>query len=115
NIMIRHTRKETDLTKTKRQIKTIWVTFKPEELTTYSYLENTLKEMNLPTFTRLIYLRELCSSREALFLTLKKYIEDNENNQPLHSIMQQVEQLPQDRKSTRLNSSHVSTSYAVFS
>src|SRR5690625_3229540 len=34
NIMIRHTRKETDLTKTKRQIKTIWVTFKPEELTT---------------------------------------------------------------------------------
>ena len=102
NIMIRHTRKETDLTKTKRQIKTIWVTFKPEELTTYSYLENTLKEMNLPTFTRLIYLRELCSSREALFLTLKKYIEGNENNQPLHSIMQQVEQLPQHSKSLEL-------------
>src|SRR5699024_12342840 len=103
NIMIRHTRKETDLTKTKRQIKTIWVTFKPEELTTYSYLENTLKEMNLPTFTRLIYLRELCSSREALFLTLKKYIEGNENNQPLHSIMQRSEErrVGKEYKSTR--------------
>ncbi|HLR01337.1 MAG TPA: SNF2-related protein [Virgibacillus sp.] len=102
NIMIRHTRKETNLTTTKRQIKTMWVDFTSEESKTYEYLEKTLKEINLPTFTRLIYLRELCSSREALFLTLQKYLQSKDKSNHLYSIIQQVEQLPQHSKALKL-------------
>src|SRR5690606_40515352 len=49
-----------------------------------------------------------------LMVILRPELSDEERNAQLESIQQLVGSLKGDRKSTRLNSSHVKISYAVF-
>src|SRR5690554_1188210 len=67
-VMIRNTRKETALNDVKRNIHTTWLNFTNEELSVYQDIEQIAD--NLSTFSKITFLRELCSSREACFLSL---------------------------------------------
>lgn len=96
-VMIRHTRKQTALSDTKRNIKTIWIEFSKEEKETYELLSEASVTLSLPAFSRITFLRELCSSREALYLSLKK-----QNDQHYQPIINSLEQLPQHTKAIEL-------------
>jgi SNF2 family DNA or RNA helicase len=105
NVMIRNRREDTGIYWTKRKIETIWVDFKPEEQAVYDELENNL--LLKDAFTSITLKRELCSSREACYLSLKKMKEENEekygNSHPLLSqIMNKIEQLPHHSKAEKV-------------
>src|SRR5699024_1577361 len=61
-VMVRHTRNETDLNESKRNIETIWVDFSDEEQAFYQELDRVSFGAS---FTKITLLREICSSREA--------------------------------------------------
>lgn len=75
-VMVRNRREHTDIKWTKRIVKTIPITFSKEERELYDMITN-LKEQSIlrNNFTLLTLQREICSSREAAFMTLKNLIE----------------------------------------
>lgn len=95
NNLIRNTRENTRLNSFERNIQNLWVHFSKEEQTVYNQIQNTTKANN--SFTKTMFLRQLCSSREACYLSLKKYYE-KENCQQTKKIYKQIETLPQHRK-----------------
>ncbi len=72
-VMVRNRREETGIEWTKRIINTIPIHFSESERNFYEKLEKV--QGNLNHFTLLTLKRELCSSREAVFMTLKNTIE----------------------------------------
>lgn len=96
-VMIRHTRKETRLDETKRQIETIWIDFTPEEMEVYKKIEQSAGNWN--TFSKITLLREICSSREACYMSLKKMTETR-TEQPIE-ILSIIEQLPHHSKAEK--------------
>lgn len=72
-VMVRNRREETGIEWTKRIINTIPIHFSESERNFYENLEEV--QGNLNHFTLLTLKRELCSSREAVFMTLKNTIE----------------------------------------
>lgn len=98
-VMIRNTRKKTNLNQVKRKIETIWVDFTPEERAVYENLQNLFDQYN--PFTKFTYLREICSSREACYLSLIKLF-DKEGHRSMQSIINDIEQLPQHAKAKQL-------------
>ena len=68
-VMIRNTRKGTEIEQTKRHIQTIWIHFTPEEKEVYQNLEQS--DHMWKAFSKITLLREICSSREACYLSLK--------------------------------------------
>ncbi len=72
-VMVRNRREETGIEWTKRVINTIPIHFSESERNFYEKLE--LSHGNINHFTLLTLKRELCSSREAVFMTLKNTIE----------------------------------------
>ncbi|RLL48093.1 DEAD/DEAH box helicase [Oceanobacillus piezotolerans] len=99
-VMIRNTRKATALNQTKRNIETVWIEFSNEEMEVYKELEATTQ--NFSTFSKITYLRELCSSREACFLSLKKSIEEYGDNPIVQNIMEKIGRLPHHAKAKRV-------------
>ncbi|AIF43449.1 DEAD/DEAH box helicase [Virgibacillus sp. SK37] len=101
-VMVRNTRKETSLNNTKRNIETVWVQFSDEERGVYKELENS--KYSLPAFSKITYLREICSSREACFLSLNKLEEENNGDTTidLKHIIQKIEQLPHHTKAVKV-------------
>jgi len=95
-VMIRNTRNETKLSSAKRKIETIWNEFTEQELATYHALEDLLS--SFPAFARITYLREICSSREACYLSLQKH----SNTPGVQEALQQIEQLPHHPKAQKL-------------
>src|SRR5699024_12768089 len=57
-VMIRNTRKQSDLTPSKRHIETVWVDFTDEEQYVYDRLETSIE--GIAAFTKLTLLREIC-------------------------------------------------------
>ncbi len=72
-VMVRNRRAETGIKWTKRIVKTVPITFSPSERSFYNEIEQLGHDSN--HFTLLTLKREICSSREAVFMTLKKMIE----------------------------------------
>lgn len=99
-VMIRNTRKDTKLNDIKRHIDTIWLEFTEEEAEVYDAL-NTLDQASLPTLAKLTYLRELCSSREACYLSLQQLTKD-QDQQDMKDILSKIEQLPHHVKAQKV-------------
>src|SRR5699024_2768656 len=98
-VMVRNTRKDTNFSDTKRNIETVWITFSDEEKKVYTALENSVQAFT--SFSKITYLRELCSSREACYLSLKKWEEHTGENEHITEIISQIEQLPQHAKAEK--------------
>lgn len=99
NVMVRNRRKDTILDDVKRKITTVCLEFTEEEQAVYNQLANTLQ--HTATFAKLTYLKELCSSREACFLSLQKHPHDKKQDE-LKAIMKQIESLPHHTKAHKL-------------
>lgn len=99
-VMIRNTRKETVLDDVKRNIHTVWLDFTEEELSAYQDIEQIAD--NLSTFSKITFLRELCSSREACFLSLKKVADDKHMTSIIQPIINKIEQLPHHVKAQKV-------------
>ncbi|WP_010096964.1 DEAD/DEAH box helicase [Ornithinibacillus scapharcae] len=101
-VMVRNTRKDTKLDTTKRHIETIWVDFTPEEYEVYNELDKTFQPFS--SFSKITFLRELCSSREACYLSLKKFVNDEEHHgrEALQPIIDKIGQLPHHAKAQKV-------------
>lgn len=99
-VMIRNTRKDTQLNDIKRHIDTIWLEFTEEEKRVYDTIQ-ALDHEFLPTLAKLTYLREFCSSREACYMSLQQLIKDSELK-PIKQLMSEIEQLPHHVKAQQV-------------
>jgi SNF2 family DNA or RNA helicase len=101
-VMVRNTRKETSLDVAKRHIETVWVDFTPEEYEVYNNLDRSFQPF--ASFSKITFLRELCSSREACFLSLQKFINDenSQGREVLQPIVEQIGQLPHHAKALKV-------------
>lgn len=99
-VMIRNTRKDTALNDIKRNIETVWLDFNQEELDVYEEL-NQLTIDNMPTLSKLTYLRELCSSREACYLSLQNILKETEDSS-LQNLLNNIAQLPHHVKAKKV-------------
>lgn len=102
-VMIRNRRKETDVQWTNRKIETIWVDFTEKEYETYEALDSFFRHRTV--ISSLTYRRELCSSREACYLSLKKWSEKDEtksSDPQLLNLLNMIEQLPHHAKALKL-------------
>ena len=99
-VMIRNTRKETALNDVKRNIHTVWLHFTREELSAYQEIEQINDQLS--TFSKITFLRELCSSREACFISLQKIVNDNHKNKAIQPIISKIEQLPHHVKAKKV-------------
>lgn len=99
-IMIRHTRKETSLKDIKRNIHTVWLNFTAKELAVYQNIEKLPNDIS--TFSKITFLREMCSSREACFLSLKKLLHHEDIMQMIQPVIEDIEQLPHHIKAQKV-------------
>ncbi|WP_010530973.1 DEAD/DEAH box helicase [Lentibacillus jeotgali] len=99
-VMIRNTRQNIKFDAIKRNIETVWIDFTQEEMDVYSQLENTVEVF--PAFAKITLLRELCSSREACYLSLQKMITDEPREKLIKPITNEIEQLPQHVKAAKV-------------
>jgi SNF2 family DNA or RNA helicase len=98
-VMVRNTRKDTHFSDIKRNIETVWINFSNEEKKVYTALENSIQSFS--SFSKITYLRELCSSREACYLSLKKWVEQSGENNHITAITNQIELLPHHVKAEK--------------
>lgn len=98
-VMIRNTRENTNLKPSNRVIETILVDFTKEETEVYQQLNNMQRGQDI--FTKITLLREICSSREACFLSLQKLQEANTPDEEIHSIIQKINELPAHSKALK--------------
>lgn len=98
-VMIRNTRENTNLKPSNRIIETILVDFTKEETEVYQQLNNMQRGRDI--FTKITLLREICSSREACFLSLQKLQETNTPDEEIHSIIQKINELPAHSKALK--------------
>ncbi len=99
-VMIRNTRKETILNDVRRNIHTIWLHFTNEELSVYQNIEQITD--HLSAFSKITFLRELCSSREACFISLQKVVNDQHIKNTIQPIINKIEQLPHHVKAQKV-------------
>lgn len=98
-VMVRNVRKDTIHEDVQRNVETIWLEFTNEEKQVYNQIEQ--DAANLSPLARLTYLRELCSSREACFLSLEQT--DDEASVPWkEDIRAEIAKLPHHVKANRL-------------
>lgn len=83
NVMIRNRRQETDLDWPTRHVKNIFIPFSQAEKQIYEKITSAKKNDGLSehSLSLLTLQREICSSREALFFTLKKMIEQEKTSE----------------------------------
>lgn len=98
-VMVRNTRKNTEFDEAQRKIETIWVEFTEEEKNAYHKLESL--SHGFAAFSKITLLREICSSREACYLSLKKMASTLENGKEVTPIIEQIGQLPQHAKAQK--------------
>jgi SNF2 family DNA or RNA helicase len=99
-VMIRNTREETDLKPSNRIVENISVSFTPEEQEIYEKLNNSTSIHNM--FTKMMLLREICSSREACFLSLQKLQSEDNQSEEMNEIIAGIQELPQHSKAIKV-------------
>lgn len=100
HVMVRNTRSTTELSSVKRHIKTVWIPFSEEERTVYDQLDGLPSQ--LAGFTKITLQRELCSSREACYLSMKKMQERTPDLNEFGPLLNQIEQLQGHSKAQKL-------------
>lgn len=98
-VMIRNTRDNTSLNNTLRKIETVWIDFSPEELEVYLDIDRITQSFS--TFSKITFLREICSSREACYLSLKKTMNEESKEKYIQPLLSKIEQLPQHIKAQK--------------
>lgn len=98
-VMIRNTREQTDLQPSNRIIETVWIDFTEKEREVYRQLEN-LPSIN-DMFTKMTLLREICSSREACYLSLKNLQTTREANSEISKAMALIEGIVEHSKAKK--------------
>ncbi|MCF3941756.1 DEAD/DEAH box helicase [Oceanobacillus alkalisoli] len=98
-VMIRNTRENTNLKPSNRIIETVLVDFSNEESEVYEQLNNMQRGQDI--FTKITLLREICSSREACYLSLAKLQETNPQDAEIYSIIQKINALPAHSKAMK--------------
>ncbi len=98
-VMIRNTREQTDLQPSNRIIETVWIDFTEKEREVYRQLENlpSIDDM----FTKMTLLREICSSREACYLSLKNLQTTREANSEISKAMALIEGIAEHSKAKK--------------
>ncbi|PAE08763.1 ATP-dependent helicase [Terribacillus saccharophilus] len=100
-VMVRNRRGETGLQWTKRKVETIWIDFTEQERLVYENMQDSTSAA--ATFAKITLLRELCSSREAAYLSMKKMVEENpETGNAYLPVMKEIEKLPQHSKALKV-------------
>lgn len=99
NVMVRNRRKDTVLDNVERNIETVWLQFSEEEQSVYDKLTMLLEHS--PAFAKLTYLKELCSSREACYLSLQKNFSTS-HNEKINHVMDKIATLPHHTKAKKL-------------
>ncbi|WLR43909.1 SNF2-related protein [Bacillus carboniphilus] len=78
-VMIRNRRSDTGVKWTNRHVETTWITFSPSEVALYDAINSVRHEFKqTSTFSLITLQREACSSREAVYMTLKKMLDKKE-------------------------------------
>lgn len=93
-VMVRNRRKDTGIDWTKRKIETVMVDFTKEEREVYQLIHE-LKNVSddfQSAFSLITLQREMCSSKEAVFYTLKKALKKYEENQDLQEAITEIVQ-----------------------
>lgn len=100
-VMVRNRREETGLQWTKRKVETIWIDFTEQERQVYENMQDSTSAA--ATFAKITLLRELCSSREAAYLSMKKMVEENPDTGNTYlPVMKEIEKLPQHSKALKV-------------
>ncbi len=102
-VMVRNRREDTGIEWTKRKVETIWVEFSEEEQAVYDLIETIFQ--GVQAFSSVTYKREFCSSREACYLSLKKWLESSESmeiKEEIQQVMARIEQLPHHAKALKV-------------
>lgn len=98
-VMIRNTRGNIEFDSIKRHINTVWIDFSKTEKDVYEHLENITEQFS--TFAKITLLREICSSREACFLTLRKMATDEARVSIIQPLAEKIGQLPNHSKAEK--------------
>lgn len=109
-VMIRNRRGDTGIDWPKRIVETIPITFSQTEQNLYDAISNvkSLSPLGVPMFSLMTLQREACSSREAVYMTLKKMLERPEEENkvfPEHVIqhlMQVIDNVTQNSKAEKV-------------
>ncbi|GAB2573525.1 DEAD/DEAH box helicase [Gracilibacillus alcaliphilus] len=99
-VMVRNRRADTGVHWTERQIETIWVSLKEEEQHVYENLQRFFKSRK--SVSAMTYIREFCSSREACYLSLKKWLSERPDLMETTDLLTLIEQLPHHSKALKL-------------
>lgn len=97
-VMIRNTRKSTELNQVKRKVSSIWLDFPDEEYEIYKKIE---QSTDLPKLAKITYLRELCSSREACLRSLQKTATSQAMQTFINKTFQQLSSFPEHIKAQK--------------
>ncbi|MCM2675007.1 DEAD/DEAH box helicase [Alkalicoccobacillus plakortidis] len=100
-VMVRNRREETGIKWTKRIVETVPITFSQQERALY----DAISELGTNHFALLTLKREICSSREATFMTLKNIIEKAEaegrDNQEAIALLEQAAKVEHHAKAEK--------------
>jgi SNF2 family DNA or RNA helicase len=108
-VMIRNRRSDTGIEWTKRQVETIAIEFTKEERDLYESVTSLRNEgdwLNTSSFSVMTLQREACSSREAVFYTLKNMLQRKENpskqfEDQIMSLVKKVEAVTTNSKANK--------------
>ncbi|MBP3040697.1 DEAD/DEAH box helicase [Bacillaceae bacterium Marseille-Q3522] len=105
-VMIRNRRGDTGIEWTKRQVETIAIAFSDEERALYDALKGLKEHGQAAAFSVTTLLREACSSKEAVFVTLKNMLNRKENPDPsftslIESFITKLEIITQNSKAEK--------------
>ncbi len=106
-VMVRNRRQDTEMDWPERIVQTVPIHLSEEEASLYKAVED-LKQHPVATrsqFSIITLLREICSSREAAYMTLKKMLEKDELEENTESIilnlMKKIESVPSNSKAEK--------------
>lgn len=107
-VMIRNRRIDTGIEWSKRHVETIWIQFSKAEQALYDAISQIRSSFSIPTssFSILTLQREACSSREAVYITLKKML-DKKDEAPqlpekiIRNLMGYIDQVTKNSKAEK--------------
>lgn len=106
-VMVRNRRGDTGIEWPKRNVKTVLINLSKEERDLYNAVSVIHTESNIASssFSRMTLQREVCSSKEAAFFTLKKMLENNQeqksNRELIESYIKKIQNINKNSKAEK--------------
>lgn len=99
-VMVRNRRTDTGIEWTKRHIHSVFIHFNPEEKKLYKLIDNWKRESS--SFSKLTYKREACSSRESVYFSIKKMMEQEQQDSHIPLLMDAIHQITTNSKAEKV-------------